>query len=258
MINIIKSQFYQIKRSSFLWISTIGFFIVIILCAVMSALSYETSMGAPLTGSGLIADYFRAITSMAGIYIFIFASKVCAEDFSDKTINYELMCGHTRRQVFWGRVLIELIAGIFIYILLVISPVILISALNGFGGALKLSDVILRIILLIFPAIRLMCEIAFLSFVFKNPYIIMGIGYLTFIITVTDILEDSVWMSFTNISLISSFDAYATYGLGESVNLIYESSLEPSAIIGTIISSVAFSVIFLLMSYAFFKKDDIE
>ena len=91
----------------------------------------------------------------------------------------------------------------------------------------------------------------------------MGFGYMVFMVggilaSGTNLSLNSVFLGSTNLSLLSMVSKWATYGLGNDLNYIFDATLEAGVIWGTVAASVVFGAAALYLGYVFFKNDDMN
>ena len=144
-----------------------------------------------------------------------------------------------------------------------ILPVGIYTALYGWGDKVAFGPILLRLLLMLLPYLRLVCEFAFLTFLVKNPYVVMGLGYVVFMLMAvllsgTTIEVNSVFLGITNLTLLSMVSKWATYGLGGDMNYIFDASISAGTIWGTVAASVVFGAAALYLGYVFFKNDDVN
>ena len=265
MLNIIKSQLFQFRKeriSKLLFFGLIAMFILIAFVAVIqSEIPSAATAMTDATGGGYFATNTRFFIFMPLIYIATVVAQFCGQDFTDKTANYELMSGRRRYQCYFGRVIPAIIIGVIGCLIISVTPVITVTIFKGWGERMAVADVVLRYALMIFPMIRVGCEFVFITFLVKNPYIAMGLGYLYSMVSMyAEIFSSDGFMFFgsTNVILLSYVDVWTTYGLEGEVNFIYDAALPTSTIIGTIVISLAVAAISLFLGYVFFKNDDMN
>jgi len=263
MLNVIKSQLYQFRKeriTKLLFFGLIAMFILIPFIAVIQAKVMTTPMTGA-TGGGYFASNLRFFIFMPLVYVAAVVAQICGQDFVDKTANYELMSGRRRYQSYFGRVIPSVIIGTIGFLIIAATPVITVTVINGWGDKISVWNVVLRYALMIFPTIRVACEFVFFTFLIKNPYIVMGLGYLYSMVSMYAEIFPSdgfVFFGSTNIILLSMVDIWTNYGLEGDINFIYESALPSSDIIGTIVISLIVSAAALLLGYVFFKNDDMN
>ena len=260
MKNIVKSQFYQIIREKMLWYMLVVALMMQTLMFVLPVwLENEeaTSAGEFFAGNGYGLIVFPVF------FLVVAVGLICGVDFLDKTNHYEVLGGHRRYEVYLGRVIASSIAGGVGALFLTILPVGIYAVLYGWGEKVAFAPVILRFLLMLFPYLRLVAEFAFLTFLIKNPYVVMGLGYVVFMLTMTivsgtTIEATSAFLGITNLSLLTMVSKWATYGLGNDMNYIFDASLGAGAIAATVAASVVFGAAALYLGYVFFKHDDMN
>ncbi|MGN0657754.1 MAG: hypothetical protein ACI4KR_13280 [Ruminiclostridium sp.] len=259
MKNLIKAQLYQLKKDRLVQLVFAGVFLILIMTVYLNGLISETGTSSA-TGGGFFANNLVGVITVGLMFVIISVPRICGWDFTDKTSNYELMSGHIRREVYLSRVTVSLLVGCLGWIILFCEPLVITSIINGWGEKLPVSTAVLRGILMLFPIIRLSCELACLTFILKSPYLTMGIGYVMLMLEISPIfsINNGFLLGISNISLLGTVDVWTTYGLGKEMNYIYDASLGAGDIAGTILASLAASLLSLFLGYIFFKNDDIN
>lgn len=258
MRNIVKAQFFQIVRDKVIR----GMLVVALLMQVLVVLLPIWLDNEEITSAGeFFATNEGGIMMFPIFYVIVVTAQICGSDFGDKTHNYELMSGHRRWDVFGGRVIPALLFGGIGGLFLIMLPVGIYAVLYGWGSKVSFGWVFLRLILMLFPLLRMVCEFAFWTFLIKNPYGVMGFCLLVFELSmgVTEVLEcHNVFLSMSNIPLLMMVSKWVTFGLGNDIHCIYDASLSGDVVWGTIIASVVFGTAALYLGYVFFKNDDMN
>ncbi|MCM1288231.1 MAG: ABC transporter permease [Clostridium sp.] len=260
MKHIIKAQLYQIRKTkfSFLIFIAIAFMNLIMYFGELDYENYKMSAGK------YIADMSVDMLSTAVIFAIVFTGYVCGGDFIDKTSNYELMSGHTRRQVYFARAIVSIIVGTIGTAILAILPIIFGSVGYGWGTELAVGEVLRRFGLAMLVVMRMICEFVFLTYVVKNPYITMAGGYMVFmlaqLISEGMLNGDSVFLGVTCFNKLGSFESWYTYSLGNTTDMImiYDATLSAGDIASVVVSSIGIGSLFLWLGYQFFAKDDMN
>lgn len=259
MKNIVKAQFFQIVRDKiirYMLVITLIMQILIVMLPLWLGNEKPTSAGEFFSTQGEITLMF------ATYYLILATAQICGADFMDKTHNYELLGGHRRFEVYFGRVIVAAIVGGVGALFFTILPIGIYGALYGWGTKVTFSQVLIRWLLMLLPYLRMVAEFAFLTFLLKNPYIAMGLGYVIFMIS-SMLVESligvgSVFLGITNLSLLCMVSKWGTYGLGGDMNYIYNASLGADTIFATIAASVVIGAAALYLGYVFFKNDDMN
>ena len=158
-----------------------------------------------------------------------------------------------------------LVGSVFSTILCIV-PLIVGIIVDGWGGALVLSDVIIRILLLFFPMLRLAAFLALITFLAKNQYVMMASGFVIMMgcSLLQTVITDSknIFISIFNMALLLSFDSWSIYNLDPVKGLVtynsYVSTVTPELVIGTITASLVMTAFYLFMGYALFRRDDLS
>ena len=261
MKNIIKTQLIQIRKDRICRFIFIG--ILVVMFAIVWMLVDMMAEGPQeVTGGKQAVILISMTTVLAQFFMYLFTAQACGIDFMDKTMNYEILSGHTRREVFFGRVIPTLIIGtvgtMFLIALPIVAEVIL---MGGWGDKVNFTDMLLRYLLMAFPIARIICEFILLTFIIKNPYIVMGISYVACIIlgmNVPATRDHCFVLGMTNINKITAIEQWTSFGLGGDLHYIYETGLSADFVVPTILVSVIIGGIALLLGYTFFKNDDMH
>ncbi|MDO5151540.1 MAG: hypothetical protein Q4D76_19485, partial [Oscillospiraceae bacterium] len=191
-----------------------------------------------------------------------FVSYICGADFRDKTCNYPIMAGHTRAEVYFGKVIMFIAAAAVLSV--VLSAVYIFSVIlssGGWGDTVKISDILIRLVLFFFCLIRIICVLIFMTFILKNQYAVVITGFLSnFLFNLyADTNEKNYFALGTlNIKELCKFDFWTSYGINGDRHFVYDIALSSELITGTILSSVIVSAAALILGYAFFKYDDMH
>ncbi|MBQ8567583.1 MAG: hypothetical protein IJ446_00005, partial [Oscillospiraceae bacterium] len=113
---------------------------------------------------------------------------------------------------------------------------------------------------------RFICEFIMLTFLLRNFFAAMVIGYIymeaSFMMII--LVEDATDFKFNYILSVSNLLSLCSYSNskmgyvnGEDI-LLYDFSLEPSYIIGTILVSLIMGTLCLLLAYKNFEKADMK
>ncbi|MGN0688814.1 MAG: hypothetical protein ACI4KH_00165 [Oscillospiraceae bacterium] len=256
MKNIIKEQLYMLPRYSISHFVFSG----IALLQIIATYFIIGSMKELVTNAGIFSAMpDTTYVMIAVVYIFTLTAQICLSDFSDKTSYYELMGGHTRVEVYFGRAIPCLVIGTLGALLLFIIPDITATVILGWGGDIPVGQIILRRLLLIFPLFRLCCEAVFISFLMKNTVGVMITGFAVYMVGLNLSIEGgSPWLGITTIPMLYESDIWVTYGLDSTVHFSYGTSLQAETIAPVIVFSVIASAVSIYMGYFFFRNDDMN
>lgn len=261
MKNLMKSQLYQLRKETI----SITFFIVFIIMEFAAGIG-ETSFGTEtaITADSFLAESGHYLVLVATAFGLLFTAQICGSDFNDQTANYELTGGYLRRDVYFSKAVISLIGGIMGTVVVFSFPFMFNVARWGWGTDLDVKGVLIRYLLLVFPIFRMICEFIFLSFLVKNSYAVMTLGFFVSIglgESIAAYFPDckSVLLGITNIYKLASFPSWMGYTLADLKYVyVYDTSLSLEDIILTAVASLAIGSFFLWLGYQYFKKDDMR
>ena len=262
MWNVMKAMNYQIKRD---------ILTPIIIMVALGIPIVSLFLDAPVSISEMSGGIAMALCGenmpmFMGIIVLFFTARICGWDQADKTMNYEVLSGHSRAEVFFGRVIMSFIWVGCTAILGLALPILVSTIMNGWGVNVNFADGMLRFFLIIFPLCRMICEFILLTFLLKNCYIAMAIGYVLYgVSNVASLIFAEVTnyklttqLGYINLmNLLSFSNSRMEYIEGKDV-LIYDSSLSLSFIFGTIGVSLTIGFICLLLGYIYLRKQDIH
>lgn len=260
MKNIIKAQLIQLRKDKISRFIFIGILVVTFLIVVM--MSDMVSGDIKITGGEQALVLFTMTQLLAQFFMYLFTAQACGGDFTDKTLNYEIMSGHTRRDVFFGRAIPTLVIGTIGTLFLIAAPVVVeVIILGGWGDKVSLTDMLLRFLLMAFPIARTMCEFIFLTFIIKNPYIVMGVSYVMCMVLGMNVpvtRDHCFVLGMSNMNAITVIDRWNSFGLNGDYYYLYETALSADFVLPTIIVSVVVGAAALILGYTFFRNDDMH
>lgn len=263
MHNIIKALNYQTRRDNFLIYSILaGLYMIVI-----SLIDYFNYNFDKLNGGTVVAvTGTQMCISMSVIFtVLLLGTRICGWDYADKTMNYEILAGHSRKHVYWSRVIVCIIWCTCVSLAIVILPVIVFTIINGWGDNMSFGGAAVRYLLLIFPMFRIICEFALITFLTGSCYKGMVLGFILsetgmMIYVLAEELADfkcRYLLSMSNIDALFAFNAKFGYVNGMDIE-VYETAVKPSLAVGTIIISLAVGAGCLLIGWLVFKKRDVN
>lgn len=258
MWNIMKAQWYQLRRDKAVYV--IGFFAFAISGIFFSQLVSEASDG--VQGSLVIVELGAFFVIAGLLFLLVVVANTMGNDFVDKTINYEVLSGHSRKQVYFGRVLPAIVYGVSGAMILSLFWPVAVTVTQGWGDLMEVKGVWLRYGLLIFVLFRLVCELVFLTVITKNTYITYLVGFCfsyaqVILLALMDNANEYL-MGIGNCLRLLEFEEWSTIFLNEQEQIFYNSALEPEMIVGTIGTSLLLGSLCLLLGYVYFKHDDLN
>ena len=259
MKNIIKSEFLRLKKDK---LCRIIFFFFLVAGSVLSLETQLYVYMSDMSGGENVLMSIAMVSFAVQFFLYIYVSYICGTDFRDKTCNYQIMAGHTRAEVYFGKVIMFISAAVILSAVLsavYIFTIILYS--GGWGDTVKISDMLIRMVLFFFCIIRIICVLIFMTFIFKNQYAVVITGFISnFLFNIyADTNERNYYILGTlNIKELCKFDFWTSFGINGDLHFVYDIALSSELITGTIFSSVIVSGAALILGYAFFKYDDMH
>ena len=263
MWNIVRGLNYQLKRDNGV--------VYIYLVAALALGGYLADFFGNYGFEELTGGFFGVLQGDAqfmaiGILVPLLTARIAGWDYTDKTMNYELLAGHSRRQVYWSRVWVSLVWCMISCVISMFVPLLVFSTINGWGIRADMGGMLLRYILVIFPAFRLLCECVLLTVLMKNCYMVMIIGFVMYEFSwVFGVMSEPL----TGFELTTQFTSMNIYRLllfdksrfayinGEDI-VVYDVAMEPGFLLGTVVVSLVVGVACLWIGYLYFKKSDMD
>lgn len=265
MINLLKADFYRIKKNkSFQICFLVSFVCIGLLAFILNGIAQE-NLGQELSSaSTLLVDAMMG-SLLASLVI---GSYVCG-DFESKTIHDEIACGEGRLSV-----VITKMISCMIVVAIIILPYAIVSLVcffaeiemaplagipsvfvnimcNATGAEVTGSTIGKSIVLCIVALIVYMARLSLcvpLAFKMRMPVVVMSFGIVTSF--GFDILSQAV----KDIPVISTIAENTPF------SLIYELTMDAS--VGTILKVLLISVLFIVLvtwfTYILFRKTDIK
>lgn len=263
MTDILKSIFYQMKLGYF-WKKVLGILLVFQGLDLMIDVFLEediASVSKAFLGMGAENIFLYKLVPL--VFVIIASSEICGNDFMDKSINHEILSGHSRAQVYFPRAIMCVGVSIFGALVLMGLPMLLFSLAGYWGDSLEPIGMVIRIGLLLFVAMRLSLETVLLTMVIKNSMVAMeiGVGVLVAESVVINFFADPIQYFFGagNASMLFDFEGWMTYSVKDLKMLFAVKSLPDATLISeTILISLVVGVISTYIGYYFFKKDDLR
>ena len=264
MLNIIKSLNYTARRDTVNWITILTLLGMPVFIMYVSGLINADSI------SKMTPSAYFASQEMATVFIFmvfgimIFACKLVAGDASDKTINYEFMAGHSRTKIFVARMFTGLLWGAGLIYIFTLLPLGYLNVIYGWGDETNRTDVLIRSALLIFPIIRSTALYMMIASITRSAGKGIALSYALYFVTslVISVLQDvfdieityPVSMSNAAFLLVPQNSKYVVIN-GETVN-VYDTAVTADMVWKTIVVSLVFTAVYMIIAYNNFKKTD--
>ena len=264
MYNIIKSLNYSARHD------IVNILTIISMFGIPAFVMYIKGMIDVDSTQKLTPSIYFASETMAVVFVFlqfgimILASRLVAGDAGDKTINYEFMSGHSRKEIFAGRITAGFLWGSVISFITVITPLFYLEAFYGWGPETSKENVILRCILLFFPIIRLTAFNIMLASVSRSAGKGIALGYTAMMVVaiVTSTIQEftgkeiSYPTGMTNAALLLTSKNSRNVVMDGNTVTLFDTAISGEMIYKTILFSLVFTIIYLVITYMDIKKKD--
>ncbi len=255
-----KALHFQTKRDN-----VVIYAILIGLVLLCSSILVEGDWTA-LNGGTFFVKYGSMYPMLFAMIFVILIPRICGWDATDKTINYEIMAGHSRKAVYFGRVIVGLLWTMLIGIVMMILPLLVVTVMNGWGENINLGAVMLRCLLVLFPLFRFLCELILLTVLMKNCYVAMLLGWvftdaaIIASMVYTELTENALTaqLAVSNLTTLFTVDNYKLEYIGGEDILVYSAGIRSSVVCSTILVSLLVGATCLIAGYVIFRKRDMN
>lgn len=240
MRNIIKAQMRSLRRDKIV----MGMACFVLFIAGVFIFDSVSEAGEAATGSRIVLENGAFIGVTGLLFLLVITGNVVGGDFMDKTLNYEILSGHSRKEVYFGRAVTALVTGVPLTLLLVLFYPVVITWKYHWGESLKPEEALLRYILMAVIFLRIACELTFLAMVLKNIYLVYLIG---FIFGYAQMLVNLIWQEGEGCGWV--FAVTACMELFQ---------LEKNELYRVAAVSLICGLLFLILGYLHFRQDDLK
>lgn len=263
MTNLIASLNYQTRRDNFTYIL---FLLVTGMMIIMFAVNLASVDFSDLNGGMMASNIGDAGFIVTAAVNVLLTARICGWDFNDKTINYELLAGHSKKEIFLSRVIVSFVWVSVSCLVLITVPVLFCTIINGWGNNADLRGVLMRLGLLVFPIFRTICEMVLLTVLTRNCFASMILGWLGYEFSwlIAEMPKElfgididlSMLFSSSTAAKIITFTNYTMgYVDGEDI-YVFETALSELHLYGTIAVGLGAGLLCLGAAYLIFKKRD--
>ncbi len=263
MINILRSVNYSTRKNLVIRIC-----IFTMLCMPVFLVTVIT--GEKLTGMDGAKYFINYLGELFFVVIFAQLILSCIPAFSDagdKTINYEVMAGHSRRKIFAARVSPGLFWGVIVTAFLYFIPLLYFGLLGGWYKGVSIRDVVFSLLVCLFPLFRVSAFCIMISSFFRSAGKGIGISYVVFeaatilLELVREFMglgENAMYWTMGMLNVIEALyvGICREYIVDGEKITVFETALSPDFVMWTLISSLVFGGIYLALAYKDFKKRD--
>lgn len=262
MWNIMKAMNYQVRRDNVVIYALLaGIFLPFLNVIIETGFDLDA-----IYGGLFVAQFGTTYTIVLAVVFVILVPRICGWDATDKTLNYEIMAGHSRKEVYFGRVIVSSVWSMLSGIVIMVLPVLVLTMMNGWGENVNVLDVVIRYLLVLFPMFRLICELVLLTFLLRNCYAAMLIGWMFFGVSMigsmvyVELTEKklTVQLAVSNLTTLFGFDNYKLEYIGGEDIPVFSAGLSSSVIGSTILVSLLVGAACLAIGYVVFRKRDMS
>ncbi len=261
MWNIMKAQNYQTRGDKLV---IVGLLFALLLPVIVMITSGDSSTFEALNGGLYLVMAATSFSMVALVLVLLISARICGWDSVDKTINYEILAGHSRAQVYFGRVLLALFWTMGASLFTMGLPVLIVSLFCGFGSNMEIGGVLLHTGLFLLVLFRISCEFMLIAFLLQNCYAAMLLDYvITMFATFAAMLlkefldiKTTFFTAFINMLHLFSFDNFQMKMVGGEEIQVFHLSLESSFIWGTAAASLLVGGLCIAVGYLVFSKRD--
>jgi ABC-2 type transport system permease protein len=246
MINLLKSEFYKLKTSKA--------FLAILLLNILQSILCPILFSRAMTGKKALIQVFAA-QEFIGFFIFtgLFAAYYIGNEFSFRHIVNLISYGHKRRDIVLAKSIVYYVGITIINLLSPILITIINTLMNGYGESFTFNSFIFIVkifFLMTLVYIALSSIVLLISFIFKNPIIIVSLFVIMDLIS-----RFARFYSFQNHGVIKSI--YDKTMFGQSLIILSNniSFIGALKVILIVLITVAIST---GLSIYFFEKADIK
>ena len=263
MLNIIKSQSYQLKRDNFFYYALLAAGYIFFMSAVIG----QSKQLLSINGATFASEWASmSLTYTVLVFVLVLACRIVGGDYNDKTVNYEILSGHSRSTIYWSRMVACFMWIIPTALILMLFPVFFLTILNGWGDNAEFWPTMLRFLLALLPVVRMICEFSLLTLIFRNCYFGMIFGFIIaesveMSVSIIDLYNDTDFCRFiasqNMMRMLGVENARLGFVNGEDI-MLYDSMPTAENVILTVCMSVGVSALCLFLGWLLTKKRDLH
>jgi|SRR5690554_316649 len=260
MINLLKAEFTKIRKEKTFLISLV----IVIVASILISFLYlglelmvnnQAIEEIPLiefTGKGIFLGSFSP-TQNVGIIIPIVLSMIITREFSYGTIRNKVISGHNKITIFLSITIVNLIIGLFLFLVNILSSLLFGSLIMGYGTAFTANEIlfILKTIglgLLIYSSIVMFTILIAMTVKSLGPTLIIVILSLLFLGLIGSLnqipgVPNSIEIF---ISIIPSYQ------------LINLANMNTDLVLKSTIMAIVLNVVFVALGIYIFNKQDLK
>lgn len=252
MLDLCRSQIYKLIHSKYYIIILIN---VLINILGVSLFKITTNQSSTVEGYSLL----YLVISNGGILIFeilaiIFAAYFIASEFKQGNIKALVTYGNKRKYIYLSKLAITMLGISVLLISSMITGIVSGTIIFGFGSSFNLQlfgELTRTFILTIFVSFAFSSIYVLISFIFKEPGLIIGI-YIGFTVIITNLLFAQLSMRFEWIKRVFEFLPKTQLYNVASLNISFSTTLN------SVIYTIAVTVLTTILGTILFEKMDIN
>lgn len=267
MRRIMRSQFYQLAVDKAIFLILLIFIAFDV--SSMVKVFYDYIKAGEFQSGGI---FFTQCFSSDMLSAMLITALIMAKDQGDKTINYDILTGHGRSTVFFGRFFTALIiCEGFSLIRFGLVPAVY-TIFNGWGENLSVKGALTRELLMILTVFRYCAETALFSVIFKHkgvtyfmPLAVMFFGdAIASEISFSSNEAVAIRRFLPYLNILSMYQGielshYENYNLkGSDGSSIVRFSDYPENMGMIVIMSLGVGAVLLFTAYRIFRRKDLE
>lgn len=239
---------------------------MLLLCALTLIISMELEdEGLAKTASNMMVENPDIIYVFSNLVIGLLVGSIAGGDLKDKVANYELMAGHSRKNVFLSRSLVATLFSAAVLTVAGFATVLFATIVYGFGDAITPGGLAVRLGLMFFPYLRIAAFLTLVAFAARGKYLPMVFGMLyTYLVMILETVGGSNDYATGYFSLrhVMDFTTWQTYNISPVKGIVeyyaYDASVSASLAVETIGISLLMTAVYLMIGYALFRRDDLN
>ena len=268
MINLMKADFYKMRKSATLWFTFLVMCVAVTVFAVLSIGMAKGSIGKETIGmaSGLSDGSLTAI-----IGPFLAAIFICS-DFTNKTMHDSILCGKGRRAIVYAKIIpygLSILLMLLPYSILTIVGFLVkgsfsLDFANGMDSSYMMvlasqgsvahdAEMILKMLLIVVVVavmyIARMSLCILLGYTIRKPVLVVGIGFIV------EMVGSLIALSVSSSEALTEALSWTPFvGIKETLNM----GAAYSDLFKTLGASIVFIVIILNITSAIFATSEVK
>ena len=269
MKNLVLSQFYTLRTEMKILAAV---FAVLVFTGTASMLfdsgyfffldSDFYGYGERMTASTVFGNGAGFAGVLSAIYVLFSVTLIAGGDMNDKTVNYEIMYGHSRRSVYWSRVTVSLAAGTFGGVLIFAAVPLIVTLMLGWGTSISVSVLLIRVFMLTMLFLRISSELMFLTAVIRKAqfvYITEAVVLITEIALSLSFQERNRYLfPFDAVSSILHFNSFRLEHLDSTASVVFDAAMPGTVVVSVSAAYILVSAVCLYLGASAFERSDFD